>query len=445
MAHRCAILDDYQNVALKMADWTKLGRDCEIKVFNAGLGSTDKVVAALKGFDIVCLMRERTPFGKAVIDGLPDLKLIVTSGMRNAAIDLEAAAARNIVVCGTESPGSPTAELTFGLMLELARKIGFENARLKAGAPWQSTLGIELDGKTLGVIGLGKLGSKVATYAKAFGMNVIAWSQNLTAEKASAGGASLVSKDDLFRQSDFISIHVQLSPRTRGMVTAKELALMKPTAFLVNTSRGPIVEEAALLSVLREKKIARRHRRLRRRTAAARSSVPQDRQCRDHAASRLRHRRGLSPLLRPDGRRHPRLAGRQADPDDGTALAASEMADALSADRWTDRQLPVGSGSFSRSCRVLRRRSWRRRRAAGAAGLRGRPRQPATERRRERRAHALRHLEPARAIAARLLRDAGCDPRDRACGSIANCAAPLPRSAPHRVCRMPTSPPSASA
>ena len=162
MRHRCAILDDYQNVALQVADWSPVAGELDIKVFNDSIGGGEKVIEALKGFSVLCLMRERTPFPRQVIEALPDLKLIVTSGMRNAAIDLEAARGRGIVVCGTDSPGNPTAELAFGLMLELTRRIGFEHARLKAGARWQSTLGIELNGKTLGVIGLGKLGSRVA-------------------------------------------------------------------------------------------------------------------------------------------------------------------------------------------------------------------------------------------------------------------------------------------
>jgi D-3-phosphoglycerate dehydrogenase len=256
MSHRCAILDDYQNVALQSADWSRIAGDVELRVFNDSLGAGDRVIAALQGFSILCLMRERTLFDRQVIEGLPNLKLLVTSGMRNAAIDLEAAAARNVVVCGTESAGNPTAELACGLMLELARKIGFENARLKQGARWQSTLGIELNGKTLGVVGLGKLGSAVAAIGKALNMRVVAWSQNLTEEKCQAAGASLVSKEDLFRQSDFITVHLQLSARTRGLVGRAEFALMKPTAFFVNTSRGPIVDEPALLDVLQSKKIA---------------------------------------------------------------------------------------------------------------------------------------------------------------------------------------------
>jgi len=254
MRHRCAILDDYQNVALSLADWSGVEKDADITVFNAPLG--ERLAETLKDFSILCLMRERTPFGRATIEALPRLKLIVTSGMRNAAIDIKAAAERGIPVCGTESIGTPTAELTFGLMLELTRKIGAEHARLKAGAAWQSTLGSELEGKTLGIVGLGKLGSRVARIGNAFGMNVIAWSQNLTDEKASGAGAKRVSKEDLFRQSDFITIHTQLSDRTRGAIGPAEFALMKPTAYLINTSRGPIVQEAALLSALREGKIA---------------------------------------------------------------------------------------------------------------------------------------------------------------------------------------------
>jgi phosphoglycerate dehydrogenase-like enzyme len=256
MSLKGAILDDYQNVSQTVADWSPVAKDVEFKVYTEKLDGRDRVVAALKDCAVVCLMRERTPFGKDVIEALPALKLIVTSGGRNAAIDLAAAAARGIPVCGTETLGSPTAELTFGLILELTRQIGAENARLKAGARWQSTLGIDLFGKTLGIIGLGKLGTRVARIGNALDMKVIAWSQNLTAEKAKAGGATLVGKEELFRQSDFITVHTQLSPRTRGLVGAAELALMKPTAFFINTSRGPIADEKAIEAVLKAKKIA---------------------------------------------------------------------------------------------------------------------------------------------------------------------------------------------
>src|SRR6266704_986675 len=215
MQHRCAVLDDYQNVAMQMADWSPIAKDVAIEVFHRPLGDEADVIRALEKFSIVCAMRERTLFSKAVFEGLPGLRLLVTTGMRNAAIDLAAARERNVTVCGTESTGHPTAELAFGLMLELARKIGHEHARLKAGAWWQETIGMQL----------------------------IAWSQNLTEDKAREAGATRVDKDELFRRADFITIHLQLSPRTQGLVGAKEFGLMKPSAFLVNTSRRPIVEE----------------------------------------------------------------------------------------------------------------------------------------------------------------------------------------------------------
>ena len=256
MALPCAILDDYQNVALALADWSKVNGDVEIKVFNEHLGSQHKVIAALKGFAVVCAMRERTAFPRAVIEALPDLKLLITTGMRNAAIDLEAAKANNVVVCGTPAFGNATAALAVGLMLELTRHIGYENALLKADALWQTTIGLDLEGMTLALLGLGKLGARVAAIGKAFGMNVIAWSQNLTPERCQEVGVAYVSRDELFRRADFLSIHLQLSPRTRGLIGARELGLMKPSAYLINTSRGPIVREAALIAALREKRIA---------------------------------------------------------------------------------------------------------------------------------------------------------------------------------------------
>ena len=256
MALRCAILDDYQNVVMKVADWSKVMGDIDIKVFHEHLGGPNKIIAALKGFQIVVAMRERTGFPRQVIEALPDLKLLITTGMRNASIDTDAAKERGITVCGTGSFGSPTSGIAIGLMLELTRHIGFENARLHVGASWQATIGPDLEGLTLGILGLGKLGTRTANIAKAFGMKVIAWSQNLTPEKAQEAGVTYVSKDDLFRQSDFITIHVVLSQRSRGLVGARELGLMKPTAFLVNTSRGPIVDEVALVGALESGAIA---------------------------------------------------------------------------------------------------------------------------------------------------------------------------------------------
>jgi D-3-phosphoglycerate dehydrogenase len=256
MAVRCAILDDYQNVVLKFADWSALKDRVDIKVFCEHLGGPDKVIAALQGFEIIVAMRERTPFPKKVIDALPALKLLITTGMRNASIDTDAAKARGVTVCGTGGFGNPTSGIAIGLMLELTRRIGYENARLHAGAPWQTTIGLDLEGMTLGILGLGKLGARTANIAKAFGMKVIAWSQNLTPDKCREAGVVYAAKDELFRQSDFITIHVVLSARTRGLIGAAELALMKPTAFLVNTSRGPIVDEAALIAALHAGKIA---------------------------------------------------------------------------------------------------------------------------------------------------------------------------------------------
>ncbi len=257
MAIRIAILDDYQNVALKLADWSKLGKDVEIKVYNDAVRRTpEDTIRDCKGFQVISMMRERTPFPRQVIEALPDLKLLITTGARNASIDMTACAERGIVVCGTSSFGNPTTGITFGLILELTRRIGWENARMKAGEKWQVTLGMDIEGKTLGVLGLGKLGTRAAGVGKAFGMNVIAWSQNLTPEKCKEAGVEYVSKDELFRTADFITIHLQLSARTRGLVTAAELGLMKNTAYLINTSRGPIVDETALIAALNAKTIA---------------------------------------------------------------------------------------------------------------------------------------------------------------------------------------------
>ena len=255
MPVRCAILDDYQNVALKSADWSKVKNDLDITVFDKPIDPAD-VVKTLKGFAIIAAMRERTRFPRAVIEALPDLKLLITTGMRNASIDVKAANERGVTVCGTGSVGNPTAGIAIGLMLELTRKIGYENARMKAGEAWQTTIGPDVEGKTLGVLGLGKLGARVVRVGKALGMNAIAWSQNLTPEKAREGGAEHVAKDDLFRQSDFLSIHVVLSDRSRGLIGARELGLMKPTAYIINTARGPIIDQAALLAALTEKRIA---------------------------------------------------------------------------------------------------------------------------------------------------------------------------------------------
>jgi D-3-phosphoglycerate dehydrogenase len=255
--HRCAILDDYQSVALKMADWSKVAGDLDVKVFTEPFGSPEEAARALQGFAIICAMRERTPFPRQLIEALPDLRLLITTGMVNRAIDLEAAKARGVTVCGTPSAGNPTTGIAWGLILELTRRIGAENARLKSGALWQSVVGLDVEGLTLGIIGLGKLGLRVAEVGRAFRMKVVAWSQNITPERAHAAGVEYAgSKEDLLRQSDIVSIHIPLTPKSRALIGAKELGLMKPSALLINTSRGPIVEEAALIAALRDKRLA---------------------------------------------------------------------------------------------------------------------------------------------------------------------------------------------
>ncbi len=253
---RCAILDDYLNLSLTVADWSKVTDRVDITVFNHPFASQEAAASALRNFEIICAMRERTPFQKGLFAALPKLKLLITSGMRNAAIDMEAAKDHNVVLCGTQWARDPTAPLTMGLILELTRNIGRENARMHAGEALQKFVGIEIEGKTLGVIGLGKLGGKVSKLAQAFGMNVIAWSPNLTPERCKEVGVGYASKEELFATADVITVHVVLSQRSRGLVGAADLARMKPAAYLVNTARGPIVEEMALLETLRQKKIA---------------------------------------------------------------------------------------------------------------------------------------------------------------------------------------------
>src|ERR1700723_1013615 len=253
---RCAILDDYTNVSLQMADWSKIQDRVDITVFNQPFASTEAAASALKDFEIICAMRERTPFPRALFAALPRLKLLITSGMRNAAIDLEAAKAHQVVVCGTQWGRDPTAALTMGLILELTRHIGRENARMHAGEALQKFIGIEIEGRTLGVVGLGKLGAKVSGLAKAFGMNVIAWSPNLTPERCKEVGVGYASKEELFAAADIITVHMVLSQRSRGLGGRADLARMKPTSYLVNTARGRTVDEAVLQETLQLNKIA---------------------------------------------------------------------------------------------------------------------------------------------------------------------------------------------
>jgi phosphoglycerate dehydrogenase-like enzyme len=250
-----AVLDDYQGVALTLADWSAVAARAHIVVFNDHLANPDDVVARLLPFDVVCVMRERTPLRRGVIERLPNLKLIASTAKRNASIDTDAAAERGIAVVHTSYTSTPTVELTWALILASARHLVSEHSSLRSGG-WQRCLGDDIAGTTLGIIGLGNIGSQVAKVGLAFGMNVIAWSQNLTPQAAAAAGARLVSKETLLRESDVVSIHLVLSGRTAGLIGAPELKLMKPTARLVNTSRGPIVIEAALVDALAHRQIA---------------------------------------------------------------------------------------------------------------------------------------------------------------------------------------------
>ena len=255
MKYQIAVLDDYQNVALESADWSVIRDRADIVVFPDHLTDPDAVVGRLLPFDIVCVMRERTPLPRNVIERLPNLKLIASTGAGNASIDVAAAKDHGIAVVHTGYRSDPTIEFTWALILACARNIVSENNAVRSGG-WQQTVGTDLHGKTLGILGLGRIGSQVARIGSAFGMNLIAWSQNLTEENAKAAGATLVSKEQLFEQADILTIHLVLSSRTRGLVGAAELRRMKPTARLINSSRGPIVDEQALIGALTDRQIA---------------------------------------------------------------------------------------------------------------------------------------------------------------------------------------------
>ena len=257
MAVTCAVIDDYQQAATRFADWEQLGDQVELTVFSDHLDDEDAVARRLAGFDVVVIMRERTPFPASLLARLPRLKLLVTTGMRNASIDLAAAKEQGVTVCGTDSTSTPPAEMTWALILGLARHLVPEATALRNRGPWQHSIGTDLHGATLGLLGLGKIGAQVARVGAAFGMEVLAWSQNLTAERAEAAGARLTSsKEALLAESDVVSIHLILSDRTRNLVGAEELAVMKPSAYLINTSRAGIVDQTALLDSLQRQGIA---------------------------------------------------------------------------------------------------------------------------------------------------------------------------------------------
>lgn len=257
MKLRCAILDDYQNVALELVDWSNISDKVEVKSFQNHFDNEMQLIEAIIDFEIIVIMRERTPFTASLFEKLPNLKLLITSGMRNASIDLAAATNNGVTVCGTASMSEPPTELTWALLLNLARQITTENNTLRNNGPWQSTVGADLYGKRLGLLGLGKIGSRMAVIAQAFGMEVIAWSQNLTKEQADKHGVLLAtSKEELLESSDFVSIHLVLSERTKGLIGPKELQLMKTSSYLINTSRAAIVDQDALIEALRENWIA---------------------------------------------------------------------------------------------------------------------------------------------------------------------------------------------
>lgn len=252
---KLAILDDYQGTAKDLGDWSSLPPGTNVQFFQDHIANEDKLVERLRDFDMVMGMRERTPFTRSILSRLPKLRLLMTTGLRNASFDMEAASDMGIPVCGASGAGEGPTELTWGLILSLMRHIHEEDKRSREGS-WGTTVGVGLKGKTLGLIGLGHIGSLVAKVGKAFDMNIIAWSQNMTAERAKACDARLVDKETLFRESDVVSVHLVLSDRSRGLVGAEELELMKSSAFLVNISRGPIVDEKALIDVLERKAIA---------------------------------------------------------------------------------------------------------------------------------------------------------------------------------------------
>jgi phosphoglycerate dehydrogenase-like enzyme len=252
---KVAVLDDYQNVALKTTDWSILKNKAEITIYNDHIADEAAVIERLLPYQVVCVMRERTPLTKQILSKLPNLKLIISTGRRNASIDTQAAEDLGIIIKTTRYVVTGAPEFTWALLMAIARQIPVENANVRSGG-WQTTIGTDLTGKTIGIIGLGNIGKKIARYAKVFDMNVIVWSENLTEEKATEAGVRLVSKQELFSEADFVTIHLVLSDRSRNIVTKTDLDLMKPSAYFINTSRGPLVNEQDLLTILQQRKIA---------------------------------------------------------------------------------------------------------------------------------------------------------------------------------------------
>jgi phosphoglycerate dehydrogenase-like enzyme len=253
--HRIAVLDDYQSVAADFCDWSQVPEPVEVVEFHDHVGDEDALVARLEPFDVVVAMRERTAFPRSVLARLPNLRLLVTTGMRNKSIDVEAANERGITVCGTGSPATATVELTWALILATMRHVPREDAAVRVGA-WQQTIGGDLAGARLGVVGLGRIGSQVARIGQAFGMDVVAWSQNLTDERAAEQKVRRVEREELFATADVVTVHLLWARRTRGLIGPDDLARMKPSAIFVNSSRGPIVQEQALIEALRQGTIA---------------------------------------------------------------------------------------------------------------------------------------------------------------------------------------------
>ena len=320
---KVALLDDYQGVALDHLARAGSEPRARYDVFEDHVDDPDVLVTRLRPYEAVVAMRERTPFGRDVLSRLPNLELLVTTGPRNAVIDEAACAEFGITLCGTGGSVQSTAELTWALILAAARHLPEEVANVRGGG-WMTTVGTDLHGATLGLLGLGRIGSMVATVGSAFGMRLVAWSQNLTRERCAEFGAELVEREQLFEQADFLSVHLVLSERTRGLVGGTELARMKPTAWLVNTSRGPICDEAALAAACAGG-IDRRRRtgRVRRRAAPRRSSLPDAAECDRHAAHRLRLRQRLHDLLPPHRRGHHRLPRRPPRPSRDPVMTAS--------------------------------------------------------------------------------------------------------------------------